>query len=124
MSDDLVPVSSLAAQASRDEQLMRLWLDGRSRHTRRVYDADARAFLAHAGRALRSVTVGEVQSYRATLEHLAPASQARKLSAVKSLLSFARRLGYVPFDVGSVVKLPPSRTGSLNGSSPKARCIA
>jgi site-specific recombinase XerD len=72
-----------------------------------VYEADSQAFLAHAGRPLRSVTVGEVQSYRATLEHLAPASRARKLSAVKSLLSFARRLGYVPFDVGSVVKLPP-----------------
>jgi integrase/recombinase XerD len=108
MSDELVAISaSLASQASSDEHLIQLWVDGRSRHTRRVYEADARAFLAHAGRPLGSVTVGEVQSYRATLQHLAPASQARKLSAVKSLLSFARRLGYVPFDVGSVVKLPP-----------------
>ena len=82
-----------APQASSDEHLIQLWLDGRSRHTRRVYEADSRAFLAHAGCPLRAVTVGEVQAYGATVEHLAPASLARKLSAVKSLLSFARRLG-------------------------------
>jgi integrase/recombinase XerD len=108
MSNDLVPLPvSLASQASSDAHLIQLWLDGRSRHTRRVYEADACAFLAHAAVPLRAVTLGELQAYRASLELLAPASQARKLSAVKSLLSFARRLGYVPFDVGSVVKLPP-----------------
>ena len=101
-----VPAAEMPVQASSDEGLIGLWLDGRSRHTRRAYEADARAFLAHAGRSLRSITVGEVQAYRASLEGLAPASQARKLSAVKSLLAFARRLGYVAFDVGSVVKLP------------------
>src|SRR5260370_11306496 len=92
MSDDLVPIASLAPQASSDEHLIQLWLDGRSRHTRRVYEADSRAFLAHARCPLRSVTVGEVQSYRATLDHLAPASQARKLSPAQSLPSLARPL--------------------------------
>jgi site-specific recombinase XerD len=33
-------------------------------------------------------------------------SQARKFSGVKSLLSFAHRLGYTAFNVGAVVKLP------------------
>jgi site-specific recombinase XerD len=121
MSNDLDPVSvSPTPQASSDEHLIQLWLDGRSRHTRRVYEADARAFLAHAGRPLRAITVGEVQSYRATLEYLAPPSQARKLSAVKSLLSFARRLGYVPFDVGSVVKLPPIKNRLAERIIPEA----
>ncbi len=34
------------------------------------------------------------------------ASRARKLSAVKSLLSFGHRIGYLPFDVGRPVRLP------------------
>src|SRR5207237_1309176 len=31
------------------------------------------------------------------------------LAAVKSLLAFGHRLGYLPFDVGRVVRLPPRR---------------
>ena len=42
MVDELVPASaSLTPQASSDEHLIQLWLDGRSRHTRRVYEADS-----------------------------------------------------------------------------------
>ena len=35
-----------------------------------------------------------------------PATQARKLAAVKSLFSFAHRIGYLPFNVGAAVTLP------------------
>jgi integrase/recombinase XerD len=52
------------------------------------------------------VTVGDVQAWMDTLEHLAPASRARKISSVKSLFGFGHRLGYLPFDVGRVVKRP------------------
>jgi integrase/recombinase XerD len=103
---EITVAAAVPTQAVSDDHLINLWLDGRSRHTQRAYEADARAFLAHAARPLRFTTVGDVQAYRASLAALAPASQARKLSAVKSLLSFARRLGYVAFDVGSVIKLP------------------
>jgi integrase/recombinase XerD len=87
--------------------MLRLWLHGRSRHTVRAYEADARTFLAHAGRPLRAATVGDVQSFGAALAHLSPAARARRLSAVKSLLAYAHRLGYLPFDVGAPVRLPP-----------------
>ena len=40
------------------------------------------------------------------LAELSDASRARKLSAVKSLLSFGHRIGYLPFDVGRPVRLP------------------
>ena len=83
-----------------------LWLNGRSRHTIRAYEADVRAFLAHAGKPLRSVTIGDVQAYGASLADLSSASQSRRLSSVKSLLAFAHRVGYVAFDVGAPVRLP------------------
>jgi site-specific recombinase XerD len=93
-------------QAESDAALLTLWLHGRGVHTCRAYEADARAFLAHAGKPLCSVTVGDVQRFGDSLADLAPASRARKLSAVKSLLTFAHRLGYVTFNVGTPVKLP------------------
>jgi integrase/recombinase XerD len=95
------------AQADSDETMLRLWLHGRPLHTVRAYDADVRAFLDHAGKPLRAVTVGDVQGFGASLSGLSPASRARKLSAVKSLLAYAHRLGYLAFDVGAPVRLPP-----------------
>ncbi len=97
---------SIPPQAHDDETMLRLWLDGKADHTQRAYAADVNAFLAYVGRPLRTVTVGDVQAYGATFAHLAPASRARKLGSVKSLLSFAHRLGYVAFNVGAPVRLP------------------
>ena len=105
----LVPASAFGAveQAGSDAALIGLWLDGRSPHTRRAYEADAGAFLAHAGRPLRAVALGDVQAWGASLDRLAPASRARKLAAIKSLLSFGSRVGYLPFNVGAPVRVPP-----------------
>jgi integrase/recombinase XerD len=101
------PLAPLPSQSDSDETTLALWLHGRSAGTRRAYAGDARAFLAQCNKPLQMVTVGDVQAYATSLTHLATASQARKLSAVKSLLSFAQRIGYMPFNVGAVVRLPP-----------------
>ena len=47
-----------------------------------------------------------VQAFADSLEGPSDASRARKQSAVKSLLSFGHRIGYLPFDVGRPVRLP------------------
>ena len=44
------------------------------------------------------------------LDRLAPASRYRILSAVKSLLAFGHRIGYIPFDVGRALRLPAVRS--------------
>lgn len=89
-----------------DDQLLALWLHGRPKHTRRAYLRDARQFRAFVAKPLQAVTLGDVQAFADTLTSRAPASQARVLSAVKSLLSFGHRLGYLPYDVGRPVRLP------------------
>lgn len=47
-----------------------------------------------------------VQAYSDSIIDLADTTRNRKLSAVKSLLSFAHRIGYTPFNVGAPVKAP------------------
>jgi site-specific recombinase XerD len=96
-------------QADSDDTLLRLWLHGRSPHTVRAYAADAAAFLDHTGKPLRAVTVGDVQAFVDSLNATAPASRARRISAVKSLLSFAHRIGFTTFNVGAPIRLPPVR---------------
>ncbi len=93
-------------QAETDDQLLRLWLHGRPGTTTRAYSADVDRFIAFVGNRLQSITVGDLQEFADTLAELSDASRARKLSAVKSLLSYGHRIGYLPFNVGAPVRLP------------------
>lgn len=93
-------------QADSDDQVLHLWLHEKSPRTRRAYRADVAAFLALVARPLRAITLGDVQGFKDSLAGLASASQARKLSAVKSLLSFGHGLGYLAYNVGAPIRLP------------------
>jgi len=102
-------VVALPVQAHSDEHLIALWLHGRSRGTRRAYAADLAAFRAHVGYPLPAVTLGDVQRFQDSLAQLATATQARRLSALKSLLSFGHRTGYLAVNVGAALRLPKVR---------------
>ena len=99
-------VAVCPAQAHGDDHLIELWLHGRGPGTQRAYAADVLAFRAHVGCTLPHVTLGGLQSFQDSLAQLATATQARKLSAVKSLLSFGHRTGYLVVNVGAAVRLP------------------
>jgi integrase/recombinase XerD len=97
----------VAQQAGSDDEMVALWLGlYRSPHTRRGYAIDVAAFRTFADRPLTQVTVRDIQGFAATLGHLAPATAARRLSAVKSLIALAHRLGYLTYDVGAPIQLP------------------
>jgi integrase/recombinase XerD len=78
-------------QADTDAQLITLWLYGRSPRTQRAYQADVTRFLDGVGKLLRAVTLGDLQRFADSLQDLAPASQGRMLSSIKSLLTFAQK---------------------------------
>jgi integrase/recombinase XerD len=96
-------------QAETDAQMIALWLHGRSHHTQTAYLADASEFSGFTGKPLHQVVLGDIQAFGDSLDGMATASQHRKLAAVKSLLSFAHRIGYLPFDVGKPIRLPAVR---------------
>ena len=84
--------SSPVPQATSDGHLIELWVHGRSRHTQRAYEADARRFMAFVQKPLGSVTLGDLVEFSKTLQSLSTASQYRTLSSVKSLLAFGHRI--------------------------------
>jgi integrase/recombinase XerD len=100
------PLPGAPVQAATDEQVLALWLHGRSPHTARAYRADVAAFGAFVGKPLRTVTLGDVQAYGDALDGLAPATRGRRLAAVKSLFSFTQRIGYIVFNVAAPVQAP------------------
>jgi integrase/recombinase XerD len=97
--------------AATDGRLIELWLHGKSDATIGAYRSDLSKFVDFTeGKPLRAVTLSDVQEFADFIsELLAPASQARILAALKSLFAFGHQVGYLPFDVGRPVKLPPRR---------------
>jgi integrase/recombinase XerD len=98
-------------QANSDEQLIELWLHGRSQHTQRAYQKDITDFLKYVSTPLRNITLGQLQSYADDLQtkELSPASIKRKLASIKSIFSFSHKIGYLAFDVGKPLKIPACR---------------
>lgn len=71
-----------------DERILVMWLHGRPIHTRRAYEHDVRLFLRWVGKPLTVASLENLQNYADTLTG-APASIARRLSAIKSVLTFS-----------------------------------
>jgi integrase/recombinase XerD len=96
--------------ADTDEQFMALFLrHKRSAHTRRAYTQTLAQFLPFAGhKPLRAITLDDLLSYAEWLHDngYTKASQALKLSAVKSLLAFGQETGYLRLNVGAACKTP------------------
>jgi len=92
-----------------DPTLIDLWLHGRSPHTQRAYRADLARFQTAVPKPLAALTLQDLQTFADRLNTTSPATRHRALSAIKSLLAFAHRLGYLPFDVGRALRLPPVR---------------
>ena len=93
-----------ARPVATDEHLVDLWLHGRSPHTQRAYRADVDGFFAVVAVPLSTVTLGDVQAFAGSLTDLAPSSRTRTLAAVKSLLAFGQRTGYLVLNVGAAIK--------------------
>lgn len=93
-------------QADSDAELIALWLHGKATHTQPGYSHDVRRFFAHVRKPLQGVTLRDLQGFADSLTDLADSSKGRCLAAVKSLLSFGTKLGYIRFNVGAAVQGP------------------
>jgi integrase/recombinase XerD len=82
-----------------------LWLHGKSPNTIRAYGDDVAAFRRFTGKPLRATYLSDLQRYADSLVG-APATRGRRLKTLKSLLSFATRMGYLPFNAGAAIHGP------------------
>ncbi|WP_267428243.1 tyrosine-type recombinase/integrase [Methylobacterium sp. GC_Met_2] len=95
------------AQADNDVQMIRLWLArSSSSNTRRNYEREARRFLEHVGKQLGAVRMGDLQDYIAARPG-SSATVALTAAALKSLFAFAQEVGFLRFNIGAAVKVPP-----------------
>lgn len=99
---------SILPPGTTDEKLISMWLRDSAQSTKDAYKMDIEQFFSSVGVTIQEVRLDHLQDYKEELEDLGlqPATIARKLNAVKSLLSFAKKTGYTPFNVGTMIKLP------------------
>jgi integrase/recombinase XerD len=109
-----------AHPAVADDHLIEIWLHGRSAHTQRAYRADIELLRSGAGKLFCEITLPDLQRFSDSMVHVAPATRYRTLSAVKSLIAFGHRVGYLPFNVGTALRLPPVRTRLAERILPEA----
>lgn len=120
-SQELAPDHS---QADNDAQLIALWITNKSENspnTRTVYERNLGRFLAFIGDSpLGSVKLGDIQAFAESLKQPEPdrngepqtlsvGTQRQVLATVKSLFTFAVEVGYLRFNPGKPVKLPPKK---------------
>jgi len=94
-----------------DEVMLRLWLDRRSRHTRRAYESDARSLLQSAGKPLAALTLADLEAWIGSFAALAQASRERRISAINSLLSWGKQRGFLANDLGAGLRNPSGKKG-------------
>ena len=88
------------------KDMIQLWLYGKAENTQKAYRRDINAFLCFVeGKPPDRWTVNDLQAFGAALtsQGLKPSTVNRKLLAVKSCLSYAKKLGLVTANAGAAV---------------------
>ncbi len=95
------------APADAQAKLINMWLHKKAPSSVAAYQRYITLFFAVVAKPLQSVTLEDLYDFSTYLdeEELSPNTQKVYLSAVKSLLSFAHKIGFLPFNVGSAMKL-------------------
>lgn len=98
-----------------DDQLIQMWLlEKRSQESRRAYHRDIQTFRCFTKKGLKKVKFNDLQGFATAIaDKYSDASQKRMLAAVKSLLTFGHKLGYLPYNVGLVLKNTPEPKNTL-----------
>lgn len=108
-SDPIVPSAKAPVQASTDDEVIKLWLYGRPGNSQRAYHREIQRWRTFTQKPFCVVTLGDVQEFAESISEMNSSSVARALAAIKSLMSFAHEIGYVPFNVGTALRLPTVR---------------
>ena len=101
-------VNVIPSQADNDQELIKLWLHGKSKHTQRYYKKDIQRFFQYINKSLKETILKDLQDFADHIDQqeLVDGSKRRILSSVKSLFAYAHKLGYLTFDVARVLILP------------------
>ena len=99
--------------ATSDDELVDSWLrvkGGKSPNTLAAYSRIANEFRKLFGyRPLASLKIDDLADYADSLKSFSVATQRQRIFAVKSLLSYGQKTGYLQFNVGAALTAPAQK---------------
>jgi site-specific recombinase XerD len=111
---------ALSSHTEYDAQVISLWLHGRGTNTREAYTRDIAQFFQFVRKPMPEVTLRDVQEFVDSLQG-AVSTKRRVISAVKSLFSFALKIGYLRFSVAAAVLAPKAMDRLAERIPPEAK---
>ena len=105
----IVPSDShtVAALDDTDQNVVASWLAQRPRTTTRSYQRAWRYLqLATGGVELRAIQLHHLQAYAQSLRGMKLSSQVTFIAAIQSLFGFACKIGYLPVNLGTLLRRP------------------
>lgn len=102
-------VSAMPSQADSDPMLIAKWLHGKPKSTAKEYKEAIVRLDEFLRKPLQATTLDDLQRFVDDLDGLSVNTQKRIIASVKSLFSFAMKIGYLRFNVAAVLRTPKSR---------------
>ncbi len=119
-------LASRLTDCQSDAALVELWLVGKSPHTRDAYRRDLAFFEAFTeNKPLGEVRMEDVAAFSEAMlrQGYAAGTVRRRLYAVKSLFSFAQKVGYLPLDAAKPLEVPASRQALAERILPESNVL-
>jgi integrase/recombinase XerD len=102
--------SSQLTNAQSDRELILIWMADKSRTTQASFKGTVTKFLEFIDKPLIEVRLDDLQLWKRGLEaRFKPTTVANKVLVIKSLFSFAVKVGYLPMNIGSFIKPPKTK---------------
>lgn len=100
----------IAVRADDDLQLIALWMSTKQNAgTADQYQRVLLQFFELVNLPIRSITLNDMIAYAKSIEELRPATQARKIATIKSLFTFAHKVGYTRVNVAATLRAPKGK---------------
>ena len=100
-------IHTVVALDDTDQKIVALWLAQRPRTTTRSYLRAWRYLqMATGGVELRAIQLPHLQAYTQSLRGMKVSSQVTFIAAIQSLFGFACKIGYLPVNLGTLLRRP------------------
>jgi site-specific recombinase XerD len=101
-------IHTVVALDDTDQKVLALWLAQRPRTTTRSYLRAWRYLqIATGGVELHAIQLPHLQAYAQSLRGMKVSSQVTFIAAIQSLCGFACKIGYLPVNLGTLLRRPP-----------------
>ena len=102
--------SSQVTSAQSDRELILVWMADKSRTTQISFKSTIEKFLEFIDKPLVDVRIEDLQLWKQGLSaRFKPTTVANKVLVIKSLFSFAVKVGYLTINIGSFIKPPKTK---------------